>query len=733
MTLSKTIARIALATPVDDLIDYLPGAFTSMLRRGARVRVLFGRRRMVGVFMDWASSSTVPADRLKPIMEVLDDEALLPEPILELLQRGARYYHHPLGEVVLNALPVLLREGTAADAPSVTRWIATGVTTAELLPRAPLQQAVLAHLARHPAGCALTDLRALHPGASGALRALKAKGLARPEKTAALVEDPPSTGPSLAPPLNADQCAAIQAFGANAPGFQVHLLEGVTGSGKTEVYLAMIERALAEGRQALVLAPEISLTPQLQQRFSARLRVPIVILHSGLSPQARLAGWQRARAGAARVVIGTRSAVFTPLPRLGLIVVDEEHDGSLKQQEGFRYHGRDLAVLRGRIESVPVVLGSATPSLESLANVERGLYALHRLTARAGAARPPAFHLVDLRRQQLDAGLSRHLLDAMRRHLGDGHQILLFLNRRGYAPTLLCHDCGTALDCPHCDAHTTYHFRANQLRCHHCGHVRRAPASCPSCGGQSLITSGLGTERLEGLIRDRFPEYPVLRLDRDSARRKGELEARLAEIARGDYRIIIGTQLLAKGHDFPNLTLVGVIDVDQGLFSTDFRAPERLLQQIIQVGGRAGRGLSAGEVVLQTHQPEHPLLRQLLSASYGEIAETLLQLRRRAGWPPYHSLALIRASAPEAATAERFLDELGTLARHDAGAEVEVLGPVPAPLARKAGRHRYLLLLRAAERRGLHALLHRLIPQAAGLRAARAVRWSVDVDPSEIG
>ncbi|MGF1548422.1 MAG: primosomal protein N' [Thiotrichales bacterium] len=735
MGLPNNIARIALATPIDDLIDYLPGILGGQLLPGVRVRVMFGRRRMVGVFIAWAASSAVASDRLKPIIEVLDAAPLLPSALLELLRRGAQYYHHPFGEVVLHALPTLLREGHTGDSPATTRWYAQPPTPAatDALSRAPAQKALLDYLARDPAGCSLAELRTRFRSANAGLKALAAKGLARSESIATPCDDSGRAEHATAPVLNHEQSAALQAITETPPGFAVHLLEGVTGSGKTEVYLALIERTLAEGRQVLVLAPEISLTPQLQQRFRARLGVAVVSLHSGLSPPARLAGWQHARSGAARVVIGTRSAVFTPLPGLGLIVVDEEHDGSLKQQEGFRYHGRDLAILRARIDEVPIVLGSATPSLESLANVARGLYARHRLTARAGAARAPSFQLVDLRRQQLDAGLSRHLFEAMQRHLDDGHQVLLFLNRRGYAPVLLCHECGTALDCPHCTAHTTYHARANALHCHHCGHVRRAPSQCPSCGGNDLVAIGIGTERLEEHIRARFPHHPVLRLDRDATRRKGELEARLAEIARGDFRIIIGTQLLAKGHDFPNLTLVGVIDVDQGLFSTDFRAPERLVQQVLQVGGRAGRGSSAGEVILQTHQPDHPLLRQLLSADYPALAESMLHLRQAAGWPPYRNLALIRASAPQADDAERFLDELATLARAEAENALEVLGPVPAPLARKAGRHRFLLLLRSDERRDLHRLLRPLKVQAGALKSARAVRWSVDVDPVDIG
>ncbi len=732
---ASKVARIALATAVDELFDYLPGALAQGQRPGTRVRVEFGSRRLVGVFTGWAEGSRLAADRLKPVLEVLDTEPVIPASLLELLRRAAQYYHHPLGEVVLHALPVLLREGQSAQPPASRRWYAVRNQATQPLStgrRAPLQHACLTLLLASPQGLDEATLLDALPNARDVLRRLLAKGLVRFEVTTAHPATPLAQPTAPGPMLNDAQRAALKTLKQGLGQFSVGVLEGVTGSGKTEVYLALIEHVLAQGRQVLVLAPEISLTPQLLSRFRARLPVAVVGLHSGLTPSERLAAWRAAQCGAARVVIGTRSAIFTPMPELGLIVVDEEHDASFKQQDGFRYHARDLAVWRGQIERVAVILGSATPSLETLANVERGQYRLAQLGTRAGSAGAPRLRLVDLRRQKLAAGLSRHLIEAMHAHLTAGQQVMLFLNRRGYAPVLLCHVCGTALDCPRCDAHTTFHARAHELRCHHCGYAARPPAACPACGSVELVAVGIGTERLEALIREAFPERRVVRLDRDVTRRKGELEARLQAIERGEFDIVVGTQLLSKGHDFPRLTLVGIIDVDQGLFSSDFRAPERLLQQVLQVAGRAGRGSVAGEVILQTHQPEHPLLRGLLSAGYDTLSRGLLAERRLALWPPYASIALLRVAAPSETTADRFLTEIVDTARGLDVGGVEILGPVTAPLTRKAGHHQYHVLFRAAERRALHRLLTPLIAAARALKSARRLRWSIDVDPIEL-
>ena len=729
------IVSVALSSPVADTFDYLPGKFdASRLAPGVRVRINFAGRELVGVITGHKADSGFPAGRLKPVLDILDQQPILPTALLNLLQRAATYYHWPLGEVIQAALPKQLRQGKALASTEREVWLATNHAPPADIPelaRAPRQQTCLGILQAHPQGLAREQINRLLSSPASLLKALCEKDLVKTEQRPYL----PATNKQPAgkgPPLNRQQIRAIKGLRDELGQFKVSLLEGVTGSGKTEVYLQLIETVIDCGKQVLVLVPEISLTPQLTQRFKARFSCPVISLHSGLNDSERLRGWQLAGSGEARIIIGTRSAVFTPLTAPGLIILDEEHDPSLKQQEGFRYHARDLAILRAQMASFPVVLGSATPSLESVRNATSGRYQHLRLTERAGGAQPPVLHIVDLRRQEMAEGLSRTLLDKMQVQLEQGNQVLLFLNRRGYAPVMLCHDCGHVLDCPRCDSHTTYHAYKNELRCHHCGHWSHPPPQCPDCSGHSLLPIGLGTQKIESVIQSCFPNVPIIRVDRDSMSRKDALANTLAEIARGDYQIIIGTQILAKGHDFHNITLVGMIDVDQGLFSTDFRAPERMAQQILQVSGRAGRGRQAGEVVIQTHHPEHPLLRSLLKESYAAIAATMLDERRTTLWPPFTHLALFRAAAHQGEQAELFLQQVRQLCTAEEQSEVEILGPVSAAMERKAGRYRYQLLFRGTQRKPLHLLLRQILPAVRKLKTARKVRWSIDIDPVDM-
>ncbi|RUM94446.1 MAG: primosomal protein N' [Thiothrix sp.] len=729
------IASVALPSAIANTFDYLPGKFSrSCLVPGVRVRINFAGRKLIGIVTGHKSHSDIAEEKLKPILEILDPHPILEPALLNLLHRAANYYHWPLGEVIITALPKLLRQGKAPSSTDRTVWIASDSTPPSDIPkltRAPRQQACLNLFQSHPQGLDREQLKPLIENPAPLLKALVEKNLLttehRPCRPA--INNQPFTDP---PPLNPQQTQATKALQQQLGQFKVSLLEGVTGSGKTEVYLQLIKTVLESGKQVLILIPEISLTPQLTQRFKARFDGPVISLHSGLNDRERLCGWRLAGLGEARIIIGTRSAVFTPLKAPGLIILDEEHDPSLKQQEGFRYHARDLAILRAQMEGFPVVLGSATPSLESMNNAASGRYEHLKLTERAGDAQPPVLHIVDLRRQEIAEGLSRTLLDKMRVQLEAGHQVLLFLNRRGYAPVMLCHDCGQVLDCPRCDSHTTYHAYKNELRCHHCGHWSRPPPQCPQCNGHTLLPIGLGTQKIESVIQSCFPDEPLIRVDRDSMSRKNALPQALDEIARGDYRIIIGTQMLAKGHDFHNITLVGLIDVDQGLFSTDFRAPERMIQQILQVSGRAGRGKLAGEVVIQTHHPEHPLLQTLIKENYATLTDGMLEERRTGHWPPFSHIALLRASAFKGEQAEQFLQQVQQLCSQEALSSVEVLGPVSAAMERKAGRYRYQLLFRSVERKPLHILLKQILPTTRKLKLARKVRWSIDVDPMDM-
>ncbi|MCY4340815.1 MAG: primosomal protein N' [Gammaproteobacteria bacterium] len=715
------------------LLDYLAPAEGPVPQIGTRVSVPLGTGRRTGIVLEHLEGSEVPADRLRPVLKALDAEPLWDPATLEVLRWAARYYCHPSGQVLAYALPQQLRRGAGLP-PAPVLWRASVKPANEahgLTARAPRQRQLLDRLIEAGRdGLEERALAALMPGWRRIIRLLEGKGLA--ESFAPASPDPADMLREKPLALSAEQAAAVNAM-PMGQGYACHLLDGVTASGKTEVYLHLVEQVLASGRQCLLLAPEIGLTPQLAERLQARFRAPAAVLHSGLSDGERLDAWANARAGRARLVVGTRSAVFVPCRELGLIVVDEEHDPSYKQQDGFRYQARDLAVMRASKAGIPIVLGSATPALESLLNVQRKRYARRRLTQKVTGARPPQARLVDLNRHPPEHGLSAPLVRAMSEQLESGSQVLLYLNRRGFAPVLMCPDCRQAEECRHCDARMVFYRRRGLLLCHHCGARRRPPPVCGKCG-TPLQTIGRGTERLEEELQARFPDYPVARMDRDNVRGRRRLEHILGGIRERRYRILLGTQMLTKGHDFPSLGLVAVIDADQGLFSQEFRGPERLAQTLVQVAGRAGRREKPGLLVLQTRFPEHPLLRQLLKEGYPGFAATALELRRSSGWPPFAHLAVLRANAPEAASLDEFLNRAKTAIGADAaGSDVQLLGPAPALMERRRDRNHAQLLARSASRARLQSFLDRWIPAVRELKRPRRVSWSVDVDPAEIG
>jgi primosomal protein N' (replication factor Y) len=683
----RPILRVALAAPLRQLFDYLgpiggpsggpTGVDTALLKPGIRVRVPFGRRRAVGVLIETAASSEVPSTQLKPVIEALDAAPILDEIMLSFMMWAADYYHHPPGEVLAAALPAAVRAGRSIEG--------AGARVTESPRR--------------------NDDATLEPAA--------------PEWTA-----------KPGPVLTAAQSSAVETLQVGLDKFGCYLLHGVTGSGKTEVYFHIVERVLAARRQALVLVPEIGLTPQLVSRFQERFQAPLVVLHSGLTDRARFQAWQEARRGEAAIVIGTRSAVFSSLARPGVIIVDEEHDASYKQQEGFRYSARDLAVVRAQRQAIPVILGSATPSLETLENARQGRYYRLVLPERPGTAQHPRLGLIDLRRHALESGLAMPTLASIDQHLSTGAQVLVYLNRRGYAPTLFCPGCGWTAPCHHCDARLTVHLRARVLRCHHCGAEQTLPFACPTCGHE-VKPVGQGTERIEEALRARFPQATLARLDRDSVRRRGEMQSFLERVASGAARILVGTQMLTKGHHFPDVTLVVIVNADQGLFSVDFRASERLAQTIVQVAGRAGRASRPGEVLIQTEFPEHPLLQSLLKLGYDGFAAAALAERAAAHWPPFSRLALVRADARGPQAALQFLEA----ARAAAGSLPEglrILGPVAASMARRAGLHRAQLLLESPSRTELQRFLSGWLPALERLPAKRGIRWSLDVDPADL-
>jgi len=723
------VIQVAVPGPLARLFDYLPDA-DHVPPPGVRVRVPFGGSRRVGIVVGSAERASVATSRLRRVGAVLDSEPVVDDELLRLGRWAAGYYHHPLGEVLASMLPAPLRRGESGDAAPPPRWrvsAAGEAAAAEGLDRAPAQNELLRLISAHPGGVEQSVLKTAVQRYQQPLRALVDKGLVEEAPTPRDGNVAQASGS-----LNNAQQAAVDAVDARAERFAPHLLYGVTGSGKTAVYLELARRALARGRQVLLLVPEIGLTPQLLARFAARLPVTTAVLHSGLTERERLLAWRSAARGEARLIVGTRSAVFVPLAEPGLIVVDEEHDASLKQQEGFRYHGRDLAVVRAQRRGVPIVLGSATPSLESLANARSGQYRLLRLDERAGGAQPPRLELIDLRRRRLERGLSRPLVDAIDEQLAEGGQVLLFLNRRGWAPTLICDDCGWVAECHRCDARMTVHRAGARQRCHHCGAEARTPASCPDCGGRELVELGHGTERIEQAIAERFPDTEAVRVDRDSTRRRGALETKLERARSGQARILLGTQMLAKGHDLPGVTLVGVLDADRGLFGADFRAPEHLAQTILQVAGRAGRGDRPGHVLIQTRNPDHPLLRALVDAGYETAAERLLGERREARFPPATRMALVRAEAPQWQPPQDCLEAARDKLQAEGDPACEVFGPAPAPMERVAGRYRAQLALQASERRPLHRSLRVLRPWLETGSVARRVRWSIDVDPVDM-
>jgi primosomal protein N' (replication factor Y) (superfamily II helicase) len=747
MPAADTVLRVALPLPLPRLFDYhaAGNAAASPQDIGRRVQVPFGPRELVGVVI--ATGAPEPdAPELREVLSWPDDVPLFHGELLDSLHWLARYTHAPVGEVFATALPAALRRGEPLPDTHAWAWRLTesGATAFDRLrPGKPREFAELLRAADRDE----TVLDDLQPGWRSAARALAKRGYvervavmgaggwrleAEDRRDATSSEAPVPSLQSPAP--NPEQQSAIAAL-RTTQGFAPLLLDGVTGSGKTEVYLHAIADCLARGRQALVLVPEIGLTPQLLARFRARLGVPVHATHSGLNDNERARAWTAAWRGEARVIVGTRSAVFTPLPDAGLIVVDEEHDGSYKQQDGIRYQARDFALVRGKALDVPVILGSATPSLESLHNARAGRYAHLRLTKRAGAAQPPSVRVLDVRKRPLQAGLSPELLQSMRAALDAGGQVLVFKNRRGYAPVLLCHDCGWSAHCKRCDAAMTVHAYGRRLQCHHCGARQSAPLSCPDCASLALQPQGVGTERLEALLGEQFGDVPVLRIDRGSTRRKDALEKHLDGFGTRPG-ILVGTQMLAKGHDLPNLTLVCVVGIDEGLFSADFRAGEKLAQLLIQVAGRAGRADRRGEVLLQTHHPEHPLLQTLIHGGYHAFADTELVQREAADFPPFVHLALLRAEAKHADAPMQFLhaakDAFALDASKGENLAVEISSPLPAPMPRRAGMYRVQLLLSASNRRALHATLEAVVPGLYAAPEARKVRWSLDVDPVDL-
>jgi primosomal protein N' (replication factor Y) (superfamily II helicase) len=727
--------QVVVPSPLRRTFDYRPpdNFDRQLLLPGVRVQVPFGNRKMLGFITGCSDSSDFPPEKIKKAIKVIDTKPLLDSHLLALYQWAADYYQFPLGQALQTSLPGQLRKGKPAIEPQTRCWQLTTEgqgTDLEELKKAPRQQQIISLLGKSEKLNATEMSTALGVAVASALKSLQQKGLIEEVSIGPqLIRPDPDNlyGQNQPLPLNKEQQDAYTGIKKGLASFNTTLLEGVTGSGKTEIYLQLITDILETGKQVLVLVPEIGLTPQTIRRFENRFNREIVAFHSGLSDSQRLTAWLRAKDGSADIIIGTRSAVFTPMLRPGLIIVDEEHDGSYKQQDGFRYSGRDLAIYRGRQMNIPVVLGTATPSLESLNNALNGRYHYLQLTQRAGEAIQPEFQLLDIKGETLNDGFSDALIAKIHIHLENKNQVLIFLNRRGFAPILLCRQCGWVATCPRCDTSYTLHRHPPKMICHHCEGQKPVARECPECHSNELETMGLGTEKTEHTLETLFPNLPVYRIDRDSTRNRHSLHAIIEKIDVGDPCLLVGTQMLSKGHHFPNVTLVAVLDADGGLFSGDFRGQEHMGQLMTQVAGRAGRGTAPGEVVIQTYNSSHPTMQSLVGEGYVPFAMKLLEERRLGNLPPFTYMALIRAEAVNRLLPEKFLKTIGNEIQPKKG--LLIIGPIPSPMEKKGGLFRFQVIIEATRRSELQQLLIALMPIIENHQDSRKVRWSVDVDP----
>lgn len=735
MSANISILRIAIATPLRSLFDYLPCDITEnqSLQPGMRVSVPFGRRKDVtGIVTSIANKSDYPKHKLKKINNVIDTHPILEKAHLDFLIWTSNYYHYPIGEVIFTALPTWLRKNNSIDKFKQNIWALTetGVSiNPNTLKKAPKQAQVLNYLQNNNVPFNESELKALYPGSRQSLLSLEKKGLLqrsvseRFDQINKIISNPLK--------LNKEQKTAVNTILETIGNPSIFLLDGLTGSGKTEVYMSVIESVVKSNRQCLILLPEIGLTPQLIQRFKDRFEINIAVQHSGLSATERTQHWLNAKTGKAKIILGTRSAIWTPLANPGLYIIDEEHDLSYKQQDGFRYSARDMLTIRATRDKVPAILGSATPSLESLYNVNKKRYQHLILSARAGNAKPPKYRLLDIRGKKMHGPLSQTLVDEITEHLKNKNQILLFLNRRGYAVHLFCHQCGWKAECERCEMPYTYHKSKDRLVCHHCDSHKRNIETCPDCN-EKLLLLGHGTERIEEVLSNLFPEATISRIDRDTTRNKNAMSEYLEKIQSGKIDIMIGTQMLAKGHHFPNVTLTGIIDADRGLFSTDYRASERLAQLFVQVSGRTGRGTKEGTVVVQTYNPEHPLFHQLIQQGYNHFTKSLLQERKHSSLPPYSYMAFLRAEAHNINDAKRFINNAAMQLNQLTNSSLQLFGPIPALIEKRSGRYRYQLIIQSSNRKSLHTNLDEWLLKLEKMQSSKKVRWSLDIDPQDI-
>lgn len=715
--------RVALPTPLRQAFTYRIKQTTTQDLTGCRLLVPFGKRKLIGICLGWDNESEVAPDKLRNVEAVLDESSVFPDDLWRLLNWAADYYLHPIGDVLAAALPKYLREGKAITPNLPKCWQINPDIKPDkrTLKRMPAKKNLYEFIQKQ----GLVDSIQLDEHQTHWKQHLAFlqdnKWLICETKRFEPALNTPQSGPAL----NQEQLESIKTL--HLDSFQTLLLEGVTGSGKTEVYLAWIKQVLEASGQILILVPEIGLTPQLHQRVEDRTGQSVILMHSNLTDRARHLHHFSARSGQASIVLGTRSAIFTPFKSLQLIIIDEEHDASLKQQEGFKYHARDLAIVRARNLNIPIVLGSATPSLESLYNTRTQRYAHAKLTQRAGLAQAPKIDLIDLKTESIQDGISHSLVQNIQATLDMGNQALIFINRRGFAPVLFCPECGWQAQCQHCETRLTIHKHSKVLKCHHCHSQQTLPQRCPDCDAPELLMLGEGTQRVSEALEILFPQFPIIRIDRDTTQNASDFTRALEPVIQGKACILVGTQMLAKGHHFPKVTLSAIVNADHSLYSADFRAHERLAQLLVQVAGRSGRESARGQVLIQSWMPENPFFSQLLNLGYAHMADQWLQERIQMHLPPVAPLAYFRADATEEKRAERFLKQLvSTLEPHE---KALVLGPVPALLAKKGGRFRFVLMIQTENRKLRHQLTHQLIHTALKQGKHQDLRWSIDIDP----
>jgi len=714
--------------------DYLPpiGVDLERLKPYTRLKVPFGKdnKKKIGLLIAIKQETSVSPEKLKAALEILDSSPLFSPDHFALIQWASQYYHYNINKTISAILPPSIKKENSIVNQSIIKWKITdshiNLPIEDLPGITPLQLNILRLLKEYPQGLSKKTIISQFSTAQRTLTVLQIKGWIIPIGRD-LPDKPIIINPCLQ--LNAAQQTVVTQVCQRLTQFYPCLLDGITGSGKTEVYLQIIQQVLLQGKQALVLVPEINLTPQMLERFQQRFIDDIVVLHSKIDKPERLQAWLAARDGQARVIIGTRSAVWTPLQNPGIFIVDEEHDLSYKQQDHFRYSARDIALVRAQRAKVPIILGSATPSLDSLYHAHQGRYQHFILPERAGTAVHPTFHLVNMRQQPARQHLSQQLLSEIETCLAKKQQILLFINRRGYAPTLICFNCGWVAQCIQCDSNLTYHDAKQQLLCHHCGYHVRIYTQCPHCHHPKLHLMGQGTERIEDELKQYFPQARVLRIDSDSTQKRRSMESILAQIHQGNVDILVGTQMLAKGHHFPNVTLVGILNADSGLFNIDFRASEHMAQLLIQVAGRAGRTELPGKVVVQTYFPQHPLLESLIKQNYAAFAQRALEERQQINFPPFARLALLRAKAKNMENAMQFLYKAKLSAQQLDTTDIQLWGPVQAPMEKRAGWYRAQLLLQSNQRNKLHLFLTHWLPQ---LKTSKNIYWSLDIDPQSL-